>query len=187
MTPKHLSKYLSLILRHDPKRGGITLDAEGWADLDQLLQGAPKGTTREAIEQVVAENDKQRFTIKGNKIRANQGHSVDVNLNLEEVPPPDFLYHGTYYEALDPILREGLSKMRRHHVHMAAEMGTAVTVGRRSGTPVVFRVHAGRMYRENFKFYRSVNGVWLTDHVPPAYLQQMPKGLSPMWVEGEGA
>lgn len=177
MDPRRLSKYLSLILRHDPNRGGITLDAEGWADLNLLARNAPSGVTRAAIEKVVAENDKQRFTIEGDRIRANQGHTVEVILNLVPVEPPEFLYHGTYHGAVQAIWAQGLSKMKRHHVHLAAETGTAVTVGRRSGTPVLFEVHAGQMYRDGHLFYRSSNGVWLTNHVSPQYLREVTSDL----------
>lgn len=177
MDPKRLSKYLSIILRHAPEKGRITLDAEGWADLDLLVRNAPSGVTRAAIEKVVAENDKQRFTIEGDRIRANQGHTVEVNLNLVPVEPPEFLYHGTYPGAVQAIWAHGLLKMQRHHVHLAADTGTAVTVGRRSGTPILFEVHAGQMHRDGYPFYRSSNGVWLTDHVSPQYLREVTSEL----------
>jgi putative RNA 2'-phosphotransferase len=172
MDARRLSKYLSLILRHQPERGGITLDHEGWADLHLIIQNAP-GVTREAIEQVVAGNDKQRFTIEGDRIRANQGHSVPVELNLQTLPPPEVLYHGTFPGVVAAIRREGLLKMARHHVHLAEDSGTAVTVGRRSGTPVLFKVHAGRMHLAGHNFFRSVNGVWLAEYVPPEYLEEV--------------
>jgi len=165
---------LSLILRHDPGKIGLTLDRGGWADLDELLRLAPPWVTREAVERAVAENDKQRFTVKDGRIRANQGHSIDVILDLVALEPPEFLYHGTYHKVVDAIWAEGLKRMARHHVHMAAETGTAVTVGRRSGTPVVFKILARAMHQEGHVFYCSDNGVWLTDHVPPKYLKRLP-------------
>lgn len=168
------SKWLSLILRHDPGKIGLTLDRGGWASLDELLRKAPPWVTRDAVVQAVTENDKQRFTIKDGRIRANQGHSIEVELDLVAVEPPEFLYHGTYHKVVDLIWAEGLRKMARHHVHMAAETGTAVTVGRRSGTPVVFKILAAKMHAEGFIFYRSDNGVWLTEHVPPTYLERLP-------------
>lgn len=165
---------MSLILRHDPGKIGLTLDRGGWADLDELLRLAPPWVTREAVERAVAENDKQRFTVKDGRIRANQGHSIDVILDLVALEPPEFLYHGTYHKVVDAIWAEGLKRMARHHVHMAAETGTAVTVGRRSGTPVVFKILARAMHQEGHVFYCSDNGVWLTDHVPPKYLKRLP-------------
>jgi len=178
MNDKHASKYLSLVLRHAPEKAGLTLDEGGWADLDTLLANGPKGLTREVVERVVAESDKQRFSLVpapdgGARIRANQGHSVPVDLGLTPVEPPEHLYHGTYRAAVAAIEETGLSKMRRHHVHLAAETGTAVTVGMRTGTPVLFRVRAGAMHRDGFPFFRSTNGVWLTDHVPPRYLERV--------------
>lgn len=171
MRPRDLSKYLSLILRHDPAAGNITLDAEGWTDLDNLVANAQGRFTRAEVEQVVAGNDKQRFTIQDGRIRANQGHTVEVELHLVAYEPPEFLYHGTYPEVVPLIQAEGLKKMARHHVHLAADSGTAVTVGRRSGTPVLFKVKARQMHQEGYTFFRSVNGVWLVEHVPPQYLE----------------
>lgn len=172
MNDRRLSKYLSLVLRHRPDIGHIVLDAEGWTDLDTLIANTPSGAvTRTEVEQVVRENDKQRFTIEGNRIRANQGHTVPVDLKLEPVEPPEFLYHGTNLRAFQFIKAQGLTKGTRHHVHMSEESGTAMAVGRRTGAPVLCRVAALRMHQEGHIFYRSVNGVWLTDHVPPQHLK----------------
>lgn len=171
MRPRDLSKYLSLILRHDPAAGGVSLDAEGWTDLDNLVAQSRGKFTRAEVEEVVAGNDKQRFTIKDGRIRANQGHTIEVNLNLEARDPPEFLYHGTYPEVVPLIQAEGLKKMARHHVHMAEDCETAVTVGRRSGTPVLFKVKARQMHQDGHTFFRSANGVWLVEHVPPQYLE----------------
>jgi putative RNA 2'-phosphotransferase len=171
MEPQRLSKYLSLILRHQPQVGHIVLDEAGWTDLDTLVANVPQGGgTRADVVRVVASNDKQRFTIDGDKIRANQGHSVPVNLNLEALEPPEFLYHGTNHAAFQFIKAQGLNKGTRHHVHMSAESGTAVAVGRRTGAPVLCQVAAKQMHQDGHIFYRSANGVWLTDHVPPQYL-----------------
>lgn len=170
---RRTSKYLSRVLRHEPGHLPIKKDG-GWANLDTLLRLAPAWVTRENVIAAVKHNDKQRFTLDGNRIRANQGHTIDVDLGFEEAVPPEFLYHGTYPRVVDAIWDEGLKRMKRHHVHMADNTDDAATVGRRSGTPVVFRIAALHMHREGFVFYRSSNGVWLTDHVPPAYLERLP-------------
>jgi len=167
---KGCSRWLSRHLRHESN--ALTPDAEGWVPLTDVFAAAP-WMTQEMLEQVVRDNDKQRFTIDGDRIRANQGHSIQVNLSLEPVEPPEFLYHGTFPKVVATIEAEGLSKMARHHVHMAAETGTAMTVGRRSGTPVVFKVLAGQMHRDGFVFYCSANGVWLVEHAPPKYLEKL--------------
>lgn len=170
---KRTSKYLSKLLRHAPESIGLTLDAQGWCSLADLLRLSPPWVTQESVEKAVADNDKQRFTIEDGRIRANQGHSVEVDLGLTALFPPEFLYHGTYPKVLDAIYAQGLLKMNRHHVHMASETTTAATVGRRSGAPVVFKVLAGQMHGDGFNFYCSMNGVWLTDHVPPKYLERI--------------
>ena len=128
--------------------------------------------TREALEEVVARNNKQRFAFdqSGSLIRANQGHSVPVDLQLEAMKPPDVLYHGTGAQSVEVIMQQGLKKMSRHHVHLSADMATARNVGGRHGQAVVFKVDAGAMWERGYKFYQSVNGVWLVDHVPAEYL-----------------
>lgn len=168
---KHVSKFLSRHLRHPSTL--VRPDEGGWVPIADILAASP-GMTREAIEEAVRENDKQRFTIDGDRIRANQGHTIPVDLDLERAIPPEYLYHGTYHEAVPAIEREGLLKMKRHHVHLAAETGTAVIVGKRSGTPVVFRVRAREMSRVGYQFFKSVNGVWLVERVPPDYLEKLP-------------
>ena len=170
-----VSKYLSLHLRHRPDALGLTLAPGGWVPVDKLLRAAARhGFTisRDELRQVVAENDKQRFAFdeRGTRIRANQGHSVEVDLELEELAPPAVLYHGTGHRAVSAIFAEGLRKMERHHVHLSADQQTAVKVGSRHGRPVVFAVDAEAMARDGHVFYRSANGVWLTDSVPAAYL-----------------
>jgi putative RNA 2'-phosphotransferase len=166
------SKFLSLVLRHKPEAARVTLDANGWASIDAILKGAP-WLTREMIDLAVAENAKQRFSVSedGTRIRARQGHSINVDVGLEEAAPPAVLYHGTYPGAMDAIRREGLLKMKRQHVHMADERQTASSVGMRRGAPIVLRIQAVRMHQDGFKFFRSENGVWLTDHVPSKYLE----------------
>lgn len=172
MDAKRLSKYLSLVLRHKPEVGRIVLDAEGWTDIATLIANiSGGGVTRADVERVVQESDKQRFTIDGDRIRANQGHSVSVDLKLEALEPPEFLYHGTNLRAFQFIKVQGLMKGTRHHVHMSEESGTAIAVGRRTGAPVLCQVAALRMHHDGHSFYRSANGVWLADHVPPQYLK----------------
>ena len=167
------SKRLSSVLRHAPDRVGLTLDAAGWVDVDALL--AALGWTRAELEHVVATNDKRRFAFDGtgDLIRANQGHSVEVDLHLEEREPPEVLYHGTVERSLPSILAGGLNKGKRHHVHLSKDVETAWKVGARRGKPVILEVAAVRMHREGHTFLLSANGVWLTDAVPPCYLTRM--------------
>ncbi|WP_405664567.1 RNA 2'-phosphotransferase [Streptomyces sp. NBC_01166] len=169
-----VSKYLSKHLRHEPDRIGISLDPNGWVAVDELLRAcAEHGVTitRDDLDHVVAVNDKQRFTVEGDRIRANQGHSVTVDLGLPPAEPPAYLYHGTVARVLDAIRTDGLRPMNRHHVHLSPDRETAVRVGARRGTPVVLTVDAGVMHRAGHLFHVSANGVWLTDSVPPAYLR----------------
>ncbi len=170
-----ISKFLSFVLRHKPQAIGITLDAEGWVAVDELLTAAARhgqAITRLQLEEVVATNDKKRFAFSpdGQLIRANQGHSVAVDLSLVAVEPPELLYHGTVERFLDSIHEQGLVRGNRHHVHLSADRETAARVGQRRGRPVVLVIEAGRMYCEGHAFYRSENGVWLTEAVPPEYL-----------------
>ena len=172
-----ISKYLSKHLRHEPARLGLQLAPGGWVEVDALLAACERQEfpfTRAELEEVVARNDKQRFAFdpSGTLIRANQGHSVAVDLNLDPVTPPALLYHGTGERAIEPVMREGLVKMARHHVHLSADAESARKVGMRHGKPVVLIVDAAGMHQTGFTFYRSANGVWLTDHVPPEFLCQ---------------
>lgn len=181
MDPKrlvHISKYLSKHLRHEPERLGLELEPGGWVQVDDLLAACAAARfpiTPAELNEVVAKNDKQRFSFdpSQSRIRANQGHSTQVDLQLEAVPPPDILYHGTPAGSVDAILREGLKRMARHHVHLSSTPATAEIVGKRRGRPVVLVVDAAAMSREGFVFYRSANGVWLTDQVPPQYLRRL--------------
>lgn len=174
-----LSKFLSLVLRHDPGAVGIELDAKGWISVDELLtKAAAKGRAidRDTLNTIVRESDKQRFAISpdGLRIRANQGHSVEVELGYSAIEPPPELYHGTATRFVESILVNGLVKGGRHHVHLSSDMETAIKVGQRHGKPVVFRVDSVAMYAAGLDFFRSPNGVWLTDHVAPTYLERMP-------------
>ncbi|HEY0585703.1 MAG TPA: RNA 2'-phosphotransferase [Pseudoduganella sp.] len=169
------SKFLSLVLRHKPEEIGLVLDQNGWASIDELIALAnARGAnlSRPQIESIVKNNDKQRFAISadGMRIRANQGHSIDIALGLAPQTPPERLYHGSATRFLESIRASGLHSASRQHVHLSADMATAEKVGSRHGKPVILAVDAGQMARDGHLFYLSNNGVWLTDTVPPKYL-----------------
>jgi putative RNA 2'-phosphotransferase len=171
-----ISKFLSLVLRHEPERIGIVLDESGWTDVEALLAAAAAhgvAITRDDLAQIVASSDKQRFALSpdGARIRANQGHSVDVDLGLAPATPPDRLYHGTVDRFVESIRARGLLKGERHHVHLSADLDTAKRVGGRRGAPVVLVVRAAEMAATGHAFFRSENGVWLVEHVPPAFIE----------------
>lgn len=170
-----ISKFLSYALRHRPDAFGIELEPGGWIDVETLLRAAAGRGKRIRIDElqtVVGECPKQRFTLDGGRIRANQGHSVDIELELNPTPPPAVLYHGTHHRAVDAILVEGLRKMARHHVHLSADVATARAVGARRGRPVVLRIDAAAMAAGGHDFFVSTNGVWLVDDVPPQFLRR---------------
>ncbi|WP_438300047.1 RNA 2'-phosphotransferase [Pseudomonas sp. NMS19W] len=173
------SKFLSFVLRHEPQAIGLTLDSEGWANIDALIDGAARdGRTldRTLIENVVASSDKKRFSISpdGQSIRAVQGHSTkSVELQFEEKQPPETLYHGTATRFMDSINEQGLIPGSRHHVHLSQETDTASAVGQRYGTVVILQVAARQMQEQGFKFYQAENGVWLTERVPAEFLSTM--------------
>jgi putative RNA 2'-phosphotransferase len=176
--PKHLvglSKFLSLVLRHDPGAIGLTLDAQGWVDVAELLAkaaAAGKPIERADFDTIVALNDKRRFTLSesGIRVRAAQGHSVDVELALTPIASPPPLFHGTAARFLDTILREGLTPQSRRHVHLSADIVTARNVGSRHGKPVVLRIDVAAAIAQGLPFFRADNGVWLTTNVPAALL-----------------
>jgi putative RNA 2'-phosphotransferase len=170
-----ISKTLARYLRHAPDEIGLTLEPGGWVGVDALLNALKqkgKIVTREKLEAVVTQNEKQRFSFDATRerIRANQGHSTPVDLELEPMEPPQTLYHGTAHANLAAILETGLTRMRRHHVHLSHDTETAHRVGSRHGKPVVLTVRAQAMRDAGFVFYRSENGVWLADSVPAEYL-----------------
>jgi len=171
-----VSKFLSKHLRHEPEKLGLNLAPGGWVAVADLLAGAAKvgfPISREELQQVVAENDKRRFALDetGQRIRANQGHSTEVELQLPETDPPEVLFHGTVERFLDEIRAEGLKKMNRHDVHLSPDVQTAIKVGQRRGQPIVLAIDSSKMAADGFKFRVSANGVWLTDHVPPQYIR----------------
>jgi putative RNA 2'-phosphotransferase len=170
-----VSKYLSQHLRHQPEALGLTLGPGGWVGIDALMQAAAERgfhITRDELEAVVASSDKQRFSMSedGSSIRANQGHSVPIDLQLAPAAPPATLYHGTGHRSVDAITSDGLRRMDRHHVHLSPDMETATRVGQRHGRPVIFKVDAARMAADGHVFYVSANGVWLVERVPATYL-----------------
>lgn len=174
-----ISKTLSYHLRHHPDELGLTLGPGGWVAVDELLAALAcngKAITRAQLDEVVARNNKRRFALDedGTRIRASQGHSVAVDLELEATLPPAVLYHGTSEHVLAAIQREGLLKMGRHHVHLSADAATAQHVGARHGPSVVLVVDAASMHAAGHVFYRSANGVWLVDAVPPGFLARLP-------------
>lgn len=171
---REISKLIALALRHRPEVLGIELDAHGWTDAAALVAAidARQPFDMAALETIVAMDEKQRYAFNADhtRIRASQGHSIPVDLALVPVTPPDVLWHGTGEKLVERIEREGLKPMSRQYVHLSADTETAVKVGRRHGRPVVFRVDAARMAADGLRFYRSENGVWLTNAVPPQYL-----------------
>ncbi|MGW5210360.1 RNA 2'-phosphotransferase [Streptomyces sp. NPDC004051] len=169
-----VSKYLARHLRHTPEEIGLALDEAGWVEIDTLIAAAAAHGfrfTRAELDHVVATNDKQRFTIEGTRIRAGQGHSVEVDLGLPTAVPPPYLFHGTVSRHLAAIRAEGLLPMDRHDVHLSADRATAARVGARRGRPVVLPVDAAAMHRDGHVFRVSANGVWLTAAVPARYLR----------------
>ena len=172
-----ISKFLSFVLRHKPEAIGLTLDAEGWAEIDLLIACANQSgqaLTRPLLQEVVETSDKKRFTVSedGLRIRAAQGHSAQsVAIAHVEKQPPEFLYHGTAMRFLDSIREKGLLPLSRHHVHLSEDEQTATAVGQRYGKPIVLKIKALLMAEQGFKFYQADNGVWLTESVPIAYFQ----------------
>ena len=180
MTTNHkkISRLLSLVLRHRPEKIGIRLNSKGWAKIDKLILAINEETdfviTRDELEEIVRTNDKQRFSFDahGTMIRANQGHSVSIDLQLKKTMPPEILYHGTSSDNCKKIIKsKKIDKMRRHHVHLYDNIKDATQVGsQRSGKVALIQIHAKQMWKAGFKFYRSKNGVWLTDYVPLKYI-----------------
>lgn len=174
-TMRKISKFISLVLRHAPETAGVTLDKAGWVSVDDLLAGLARAEhclTRDALFEIVAHSDKQRFTLSPDKsrIRAAQGHSIPVDLGLTPLTPPEVLFHGTATRNLGAIRDQGLLRRNRLFVHLSTDTDTARKVGKRYGSPHILRIDTVAMIRAGHVFYRAENGVWLTDHVPPHYL-----------------
>lgn len=171
----HISKFLSLVLRHQPETIGIKLDQNGWTDVDTLLKKSNSYGIKldiETLKHIVETNSKKRFAFNDtrDKIRASQGHSVEIELGYTNQKPPEILFHGTDEKSVPSIIETGLDKRSRQHVHLSSDLDTATRVGQRHGKPFVFKVLAEQMYNDNFQFFISDNGVWLTDNVPTKYL-----------------
>lgn len=172
-----LGRFISLILRHKPEAVGIELDSNGWADVDELISGINKAGKKidiEILERIVRENNKQRYSFNEThtKIRANQGHSVNVDVELKEAIPPDKLYHGTATRFMDSIKKNGITKQSRQHVHLSADKETATAVGKRHGKPIVLIIDTVKMREDGHKFYISENGVWLCDDISWKYISE---------------
>ncbi|MCG8573640.1 MAG: RNA 2'-phosphotransferase [Flavobacteriales bacterium] len=177
---KRISKFLSLILRHNPGKVGIKLDKNGWVKVDELLLKInTKGIriTFEELEFIVDTNNKKRFGFNEDKsmIRANQGHSVEIDLGYEAKIPPTVLYHGTGEKYVNSILESGIQKRNRHHVHLSKDVETAKMVGQRHGKPFIFEILTEAMVHDGFVFFESKNGVWLTEEIPVNYLKRSDK------------
>lgn len=174
----HISKFLSLVLRHKPETIGIELDQNGWTDVDTLLENSNSygiKVDKDILKQIVETNSKKRFAFNEtfDRIRASQGHSIEIELGYTSQKPPEILYHGTSEKSVQSILDKGLEKQSRQQVHLSADIETAIKVGKRHGKPFVFKVLAEQMYNDKFDFFISDNGVWLTDTVPTKYLEQL--------------
>lgn len=178
MPNSKLSKFISLILRHKPEEIGISLDSNGWAKVDELIAGINKSgrkITLKDLEEIVATDEKGRYSFNKNKtlIRANQGHSVNVDVELEELTPPGVLYHGTASRFLDSIMNSGIKPMSRLYVHLSKDLPTAIKVGSRHGKCVVLVIDTKKMSKDGVKFYLSSNGVWLTKHIDCSYIKDI--------------
>ena len=173
-----LSVFISLVLRHKPDAAGINLDEHGWANVEELIDGI-NNTGRKIdlkiLEEIVRTDNKQRYSFNEDKtlIRANQGHSIPVDVELKEQEPPELLYHGTADRFIKAIMTEGLKPMSRLYVHLSKDIETANKVGKRHGNPVILKVHSGQMYQAGIKFFLSENGVWLTENVDVKYMEKM--------------
>ncbi|HBE8485727.1 TPA: RNA 2'-phosphotransferase [Clostridioides difficile] len=171
-----LSIFISLILRHKPETIGIKLDDYGYADVNELIEkinNTGRNINIEILEQIVKEDNKQRYSFNDDrsKIRANQGHSINVNVELRELEPPKYLYHGTATRFLDNIKNEGIIKQSRLYAHLSRDIDIAVKVGKRHGTPVILKINTGKMYENGYKFYLSENNVWLCEYIPFKYVE----------------
>lgn len=182
MNYKKISIFISLILRHKPEAINCKLDTKGWLSCDKLIYGIRNNFninfTMNDLKRIVKEDTKQRYSFSEDKkyIRANQGHSLKyVNLDLQEVKPPNILFHGTCDRVVDSILKSGIKKMNRNYVHLSDDINIAKKVGKRHGNVVIFRINTEQMYEDGYKFYLSENRVWLTNFVPNKYIELIKK------------
>lgn len=170
-----LSRFISMILRHGPEIIDIELDEHGWCNVEELVKkmnAYGKKISKKVLEEIVAEDSKQRYSFNEDytKIRANQGHSINVNIEFNEEIPPEFLYHGTVGKYLNLIFANGIKKMKRQFVHLSSDIETAKSVGKRRGTPIVIKINSAAMFKDGYIFYKSKNNVWLTEFVPREYI-----------------
>ena len=176
MNDVKISKFISLVLRHKPSVINTTLTDDGYCNVDVLIKGVREkfniDFTLQDLERIVAEDNKQRYSFKDNMIRANQGHSINVDLGLKEKIPNGNLFHGTARRFKENILKEGITRQSRQYVHLSGDINTAINVGKRHGEPMVLVIDAKAMYEDGYKFYLSENGVWLTDYVPVKYIKR---------------
>lgn len=176
-----LGKYIALILRHKPETIEASLDEHGWMEVDTLINGINSHSNHhidmERLERIVKEDNKGRYSFGEDKllIRANQGHSVSVDVEMPEMTPPDILYHGTGEKFVASIDEQGLIPKSRLYVHLSKDIETASKVGSRHGHPVIYEVMSGKMAADGYKFYLSANGVWQTKSVPTQYLKKIQK------------
>ena len=174
---KKTSKFLSYVLRHHPELINLNLDENGWADVDELISKSTndsQGFSFEELDEIVQTNEKKRFAFNEDKtrIRASQGHSIEINLALIPQRPPEFLYHGTAQNNVESILEKGIEKRSRQHVHLSIDKETAANIGMRHGKPIILTISTGKMFEEGIEFYLSDNEVWLTDFVDSQYIFQ---------------
>lgn len=179
-----VSKLMSLLLRHQPQKAHLDVDENGWVNVNQLVRNMNRycstSVSTEDIFKIVNTDTKTRYALSpdSTKIRANQGHSISVNMEFKELEPPSTLFHGTSLSAVPLILKSGISKMSRQYVHLSSDIETAIKVGKRHGSPRIFQVNSQQMYKNGYHFYLSDNHVWLTDHVPPEYIQLLSSFVS---------
>lgn len=175
---KRISKFLSYVLRHHPELINLNLDENGWANVDELITRSKRdpheGISFKELDEIVETNDKKRFIFNEDKtrIRANQGHSIDIDLALISQKPPEFLYHGTAQNNVDSILENGIEKRKRKHVHLSQDIETATKVGMRHGKPIILTINTEKMFNDGIEFYLSENNVWLTDFVDIQYISK---------------
>ncbi len=167
-----ISKFLSYVLRHKPESIGLTLNNNGWASVAEILNNRKLHFSLEELKFVVENNEKNRFSLNEDfsLIKANQGHSVDIKLEFQQIVPPDILYHGTAQHLLASIQEKGLDKRQRHHVHLSIDIKTASNVGKRHGKLIILAIDAKKMHQEGYQFYISDNNVYLVEEIPAKYL-----------------
>lgn len=176
MKTTNISRYIALLLRHHPEKAGLCLDEHGWVEVEALIQGVRRRYpefNRAVLDEIVARDSKQRYVYNQDKtcIRANQGHSIPVDVELKQALPPTILYHGTGEKYVESIQKVGLIPKSRLYVHLSTDIQTAIQVGKRHGQPVIYQIDTQQMIHDGFIFYISANHIWLTKAVPVQYLK----------------